>query len=106
MKIAIPVENDSGLDAPICEHFGRAPYFAIIILKEEGAKVDIFANPAIEHSVGMIPEMLAGYGIKKVIAGRIGEKAKLFFDQFGIEVETGATGTLREVIEKLLQEKD
>ncbi|GAB6076746.1 NifB/NifX family molybdenum-iron cluster-binding protein [Desulfurobacterium crinifex] len=106
MKIAIPVENTSGLDAPICEHFGRSPYFAIVTLKEGEAKIDIFANPSIEHSVGMIPEILAGYGVKKVIAGRIGEKAKFFFDQFGIEIETGTTGTLQEVIEKFLKEKD
>ena len=101
MRIAIPLENDLGLDASICEHFGRAPYFAIITIKGEEAEVGIFENPAVEHSTGMIPEMLAGYGVKKIIATRMGEKAKVFFKQFGIEVVTGVTGTLKDVIEMI-----
>jgi predicted Fe-Mo cluster-binding NifX family protein len=101
MRIAVPLENDLGLDASICEHFGRAPYFAIITIRGEEAEVGIFENPAVEHSAGMIPEMLAGYGVKKILATRMGEKAKVFFKQFGIEVVTGVTGTLKDVIEMI-----
>ena len=35
-RIAIPVENQDGLEAPIAEHFGRAPFFAIVDLDEKG----------------------------------------------------------------------
>jgi len=45
-RIAIPVENQDGLEAPIAEHFGRAPFFAIVDLDEKGkvASVKTEAN--------------------------------------------------------------
>ena len=36
MRIVIPVYDKSGLDAQICGHFGRTPYFAVIDLSENG----------------------------------------------------------------------
>jgi len=36
VRIVIPVEDESGLDAPLSGHFGRAPYFAVIDLDENG----------------------------------------------------------------------
>jgi len=29
-RIVIPIEDETGLDAHVAEHFGRAPYFAVI----------------------------------------------------------------------------
>ena len=36
MRIVIPVLDESGLNARLSEHFGRAPYFAVIELDENG----------------------------------------------------------------------
>ena len=36
MRIIIPVYDESGLNAQICDHFGRTPYFAVIDLDENG----------------------------------------------------------------------
>ena len=36
MRIIIPVYNKSGLDAQICDHFGKTPYFEVIDLDENG----------------------------------------------------------------------
>ena len=36
MRLIFPVDDDSGLKAQICSHFGRTPYFAIIDLDENG----------------------------------------------------------------------
>ncbi|MEO2083687.1 MAG: NifB/NifX family molybdenum-iron cluster-binding protein, partial [Desulfurobacteriaceae bacterium] len=55
MKVAVPLESNSGLDSPVCEHFGRAPYFALITVKGGEVEVDIFENPIVEHSAGAIP---------------------------------------------------
>ena len=33
-KIVIPTEDESGLNARIAEHFGRAPFYAIVTLNE------------------------------------------------------------------------
>ena len=36
MRIIIPVYNESGSNAQICDHFGRTPYFEVIDLDEYG----------------------------------------------------------------------
>ena len=36
MRIIIPVYNEYGLNAQICDHFGRTPYFEIIDLDQNG----------------------------------------------------------------------
>lgn len=42
MKICVPTESDSGLDATVSGHFGRAPYFAFI--DSETKNVEFVAN--------------------------------------------------------------
>ena len=34
VRIVVPVVDEGGLDARLSEHFGRAPYFAVIELDE------------------------------------------------------------------------
>ena len=36
MRLLIPVDDESGLNAQICSHFGRTPYFVVIDLDEKG----------------------------------------------------------------------
>ncbi len=36
MRLLFPVDDESGLNAQICSHFGRTPYFAVIDLDENG----------------------------------------------------------------------
>jgi len=36
LRIIIPVYSEAGLDAQICDHFGRTPYFTVIDLGENG----------------------------------------------------------------------
>ena len=40
-RIVIPVENEAGLEARVAEHFGRAPYFAVVDLDENGKVVAV-----------------------------------------------------------------
>jgi len=35
-KIVVPVEDQNGLQARLSEHFGRAPYFVLVELDENG----------------------------------------------------------------------
>ena len=100
MKLAIPVEEDRGIDSPICEHFGRAPYFALVELGEGGVSVEVRKNPLVEHTAGALPELLKSWGVDRIIAARMGQKAQLFFSQFGIDVVLGASGTVREVLKR------
>jgi predicted Fe-Mo cluster-binding NifX family protein len=33
-RIVIPTEDNTGLDAPLAQHFGRAPYFTVVDLDD------------------------------------------------------------------------
>jgi len=103
MKVAIPVESDSGLDAPIAREIERAPYFVVVSLKREEAEVNVYENtPAKEKKPGLIPEMLSALGVKKVVVNEVGTRLKILFEHYGIEVETGVSGTLEEAVKKIL----
>ena len=101
MRIAIPVEENRGVDSLICEHFGRAPYFAVVDVGEGGVSVEVRKNPLIEHTAGALPELLKSWGVDRIVASRMGQKAQLFFNQFGIDVVLGVSGTVRDAIRAL-----
>lgn len=53
-RVVIPVMDESGLNAHVAEHFGRAPYFAVIDLDDKGNVSSVKTMPNIgEHAGGM-----------------------------------------------------
>ena len=53
-RIVVPVVNESGLDSQVAEHFGRAPYFAVVELDESGNVSNVKTVPNVgEHAGGM-----------------------------------------------------
>lgn len=86
MKIAIPTAR--GTLAP---HFGHCESFTIMEVDEGNKKIiktqSITAPP---HQPGLLPSWLAEQGVDVVIAGGMGERAKQFFNQYGIQVLVGA----------------
>ncbi len=40
-RIVIPTENNSGLEAHLAQHFGRAPYYTIVDLDEKNNNVGV-----------------------------------------------------------------
>ena len=101
MRIAIPVEENRGVDSLICEHFGRAPYFALVDVDENGVSLEVKENPLTEHTAGALPELLRNWGVDRIVATRMGQKAQMFFNQFGIDVVLGVSGTVRDAIRAL-----
>jgi len=95
MKIAVPVIGTQGLDAPVSEHFGRAPAFTIVDM----STMKVVPNSG-EHfgGVKVAPEILAEEGVEVVLCSGLGPKAINMFEQFGIEVYVGASGTVRDTI--------
>jgi predicted Fe-Mo cluster-binding NifX family protein len=95
MRIAIPV-----IEGQLCAHFGHCQEFAIIDADPETKQ--ILANetaipPA--HEPGVLPSWLHEKGVNAIISGGMGQRAQMFFTQYGINVLTGATGgTPEEVV--------
>ncbi len=104
--IAIACETNHGLDSDVCQHFGRAPYFAVVHLDDHhpgAVSVAVVANPAAQnHQPGQIPAFIKAQGADAIITGGMGRRALLLFDQYGIEVAGGASGNARTALQSWL----
>lgn len=98
MRVCVPSAGPGGLDDLVGEHFGRVPTYTIY--DTETGEVEILPNES-EHmgGVGLPAEHLAQAGVDVVICSGLGRRAIDLLSQNGIEVCTGATGTVREAIQ-------
>jgi predicted Fe-Mo cluster-binding NifX family protein len=104
MRIAISAESDSGLSSLVSSHFGRCPYF-VLVDTDNGAvaRVDTVRNPFFgNHQPGQVPAFVNSQGANVMLSGGMGAGAVSYFNQYGIEVATGASGTVGETIDRFL----
>ncbi len=104
MKIAIPSKTTEGLFAEVEEHFGRARIYTFIEIDEEGDPVAIEVEEVNfeGHGPGEIPSWVKSHGADVVLTGGMGQRAIEFFRDMGIEVVTGVSGTIKDVIKEFL----
>lgn len=97
MKLCIPTRGSGGLEDVVSEHFGRAPLFTVVDLIS--TEVRVVPNTG-EHfgGAGDTPALVAGTGARVVLCSGLGPRAIDAFQQRGIEVYVGASGTVREAI--------
>lgn len=97
MKIGVPTVGDGGVDAAIADHFGRAPVFTVVDTGSDA--IETVENRG-HHQGGSSPPpvTLAAAGAEVVLAGQIGRGAVTRFEDRGIEVYRGASGTVRDAI--------
>ena len=96
MKVAISTDGNL-----VSAHFGRCPSFTIVTI--EGGKITdkkIVDNPG--HAPGAIPQFLHEKGAECIITGGMGMRATGFFNEFGIQTIVGISGSVDEVIEKIV----
>jgi predicted Fe-Mo cluster-binding NifX family protein len=98
MKICVPTLEDKGLDSQISPHFGRAPKF--IVSDTDLNVVEVLDNTA-EHFGGMAktPEIIRDAGVGAILVSGIGPRAIEMFEQMGIRVFAGASGTAGDALE-------
>lgn len=97
MKVAI--SSDGNYVSP---HFGRCPFFTIVEI--EGEKIlnkETIDNPG--HQPAFLPQFLSSLGVKCIIAGGMGLRATGLFADKGIKTIVGISGSIDEVIDKLVQ---
>ncbi len=102
--IAIAAEDDKGLDGEVSHHFGRC--LSYVVAEVEGGKVvstRVQMNPHYEnHQPGQMPVFIRGLGADVILAGGMGPRAVAMFQQFGMEVATGAIGNVGRVLDAYL----
>jgi len=100
MRICVSSAANS-LDAPVDPRFGRCPYF--IIVDSETMQFEAVPNVASDAMGGagiQAAQTIAGKGAKVLITGNVGPNAFQALSAAGIQIITGAYGTVREVVEK------
>ena len=100
MKIGITAMGKN-LDADVDQRFGRCRYF--IIVDTESMDFETLSNENVMASGGagvQAAQTIVNKGIEAIITGNVGPNAFQTLSAAGIRIYTGASGTVREVIEK------
>jgi predicted Fe-Mo cluster-binding NifX family protein len=100
-RVVVPAENQEGLNAPLAEHFGRAPYFTVVDLDEnkEVSNVKTVANMG-EHAggVGLTHDNIAELKPNAIVVYGMGPRGLTSFQSAGIAVLKANANKVGEVI--------
>jgi len=98
--IVVATEDALGFDGQVSGHFGRCPFFLLAETSGYTATVSrVVPNPYFEaHEPGAVPRFIHDLGADVIIAGGMGPRAIDVFRDLGIDVATGATGSVSAVL--------
>jgi len=97
MRIAISTDGDF-----VSAHFGRCPSLTIVDIEEsEIIKKQVIDNPG--HHPGFLPRFLHERGVECIIAGGMGQRASILFNEQNIKTIVGVSGKVDDVLEKILK---
>ncbi len=104
MRVAVSADDSKGLDSVVSPHFGRCPYYVLVDLEGgEVTEVSAVQNPYYgQHQPGQVPGFINSQGAQVMLAGGMGRRAISFFQEYGIQAATGASGTVRHALEQYL----
>jgi predicted Fe-Mo cluster-binding NifX family protein len=106
--IAIPSQAPGGLNADLGAHFGHCDLYTLVTV-ENDAVATVQVIPNVPHQQGgcMAPvQHLAANGVKQLIAGGMGLRPLMGFNQAGIQVYYGGGArTVGEAVEFMLAGK-
>jgi predicted Fe-Mo cluster-binding NifX family protein len=100
MKICVSATANN-LEAQVDPRFGRCQY--LIIVDSETMQFEAIPNMAAGSTGGagiQAAQVIADKGAKVVLTGNVGPNAFAALSAVGIEIVTGASGTVKEVVEK------
>lgn len=103
--IVLTASEDRGLDSAMSLHFGHCSHFVLVQVDRDNrvAGMEVRPNPYAErHEPGQIPQYVAALGADVVVAGGMGEKAIEWFRRSGVDVATGARGSVAETLDAYL----
>ncbi|MFP4170840.1 MAG: NifB/NifX family molybdenum-iron cluster-binding protein [Methanomassiliicoccales archaeon] len=104
MKVAVPSAGSGGLDDMVGEHFGRVPSYTLVEMDDLSAEV---VENTSEHrgGQGLPPEIIHRAGANTMIVSSLGQRAINMFEEMGIMVYVGASGTVRDAIQSYREGK-
>lgn len=96
MKVAFPV-----FQGAISDHFGRSEGFLMVTI-EEGELKSREMIDAPPHQPGLLPRLLMEYKIDCIVTGGLGMKAQAMFQESGVQVISGISGSVEEALGKFM----
>jgi predicted Fe-Mo cluster-binding NifX family protein len=106
--VAVPSELPGGLESPIGAHFGHCDIYTLVSI-EDGQIQHVDVVPNVPHQQGgcMAPvQYLAEKGVNQLIAGGMGLRPLMGFNQVGIEVYYGGNvATVGEAVQSIIDGK-
>jgi len=101
VRIVVPAVDESGMNAQLAEHFGRAPYFAVVELDENDEVSDVKTVPNVgEHAGGMgqTHDHILELKPNAIIVYGMGPRGLTGFQSAGVAVLRANANTVREVV--------
>lgn len=101
MRVVIPVLDETGLDSQLSDHFGRAPYFAVVDINERGEIIRQKTVPNVsEHfgGTGRPPDRILQLKPDAVITYGMGPRGLSIFQNADVAVLRATVNTVREAI--------
>lgn len=106
--IAIPSSNPGGLNAMLGAHFGHCDLYTLVTLEGKAIQsVDVIPNVPHQQGGCMAPvQYLAEKGAQALIAGGMGFRPLMGFNQVGIAVYFGGeAGSVGEAVQAFIDNK-
>ena len=98
--IVVAADDACGFDGEVSTHSGHCPFFLLAEANGTTATVsEVVPNPYRDsHQPGAVPRFIRDMGANVIIAGGMGPGAIEMFHGFGIDVATGASGSVMTVL--------
>ena len=106
--VAIPSSHPGGLEAMLGAHFGHCDLYTLVTLEDQAVQsVEVIPNVPHQQGGCMAPvKHLADNGTRALIAGGMGLRPLMGFNQVGISVYFGGeTRTVGEALSAFIQNK-
>jgi len=105
-RVLVPVEGAAG-DTEVSDHFGRAPFFAVATLEEQGpADVRFLENPArtLPARAGLqaTKDVLAEHRVEAALVRQIGEIAYHTLRDLYVEIYQAPAGSLEQALQRFV----
>jgi predicted Fe-Mo cluster-binding NifX family protein len=101
-NILFPTEDEMGLNSPICHHFGKTPYLTLLKVEDDIIMdLKVFETQG-RHAGGhtTAAEVVLINDGDVVICGNLGGKAVEMLGNGGVQVFSGANGTVSQAFQQ------
>ncbi|MGB8019667.1 MAG: NifB/NifX family molybdenum-iron cluster-binding protein [Candidatus Nanopelagicales bacterium] len=96
-RVCIPTMGYAGMDDHLCEHFGRAGTYTFV--DSITGEVEVIQNTTLHlGGAGFPPDLISEHGGEVLICSAVGRRAVGMFDDQGIKVFVGASGSVKNAL--------